>query len=519
MPGINPAITTKLLILILVALALGEYTGYNQDNAVERPQYASAGIPNDYTRGTSHAGRTEVQHGPSTNSSRHSLNLQVTARGGEKSSARRHQAIVTKWYSPLRNKIARVASSVGATAVNWKRITGINTANLWPGVAENTRAAAFNTTGVDSKSATFVSLGFDDYVGFEALAASKGFEDVRATAALNLLYSVMIGEEKVILGGQSTDIGAPTTLAGATSTTSAGALVTDTYYVYASALTLRGYEKAEKSTGTANADGESLVGSSASITINGALNTITATWTRVKGAVAYNVFTKKGAAAIKYHSTVTVNSCTIITQGAAGTTPNTSDETGSALEFTGIIGQIAADGTVTSLDNASLTSDTAGGITEIDTVLKAMWDSYRLGPTQILVNSQQAKDITTKIGASSALSYRVVLQDGQKNIVGGIYVGAYLNKFASSFAEGFPSEVPIRIHPNLPAGTMIFLVEQLPYPNNQVPNVWEIETRQEYTQYEWALTQRMYEFGIYSQEVLKGYFPAAQTLLVNVKAG
>ena len=422
-------------------------------------------------------------------------------------------------YSPLRNRIARVSAPVGATAVNWKRITGINTANLWPGVAENTRAAAFNTTGTDSKSATFVTMGHDDYVGFEALYASKGFEDVRAVAALNLLYSVMISEERVILGGQATDIGAPTTLAGATSSSTAGALTTDTYYVYASALSLRGYQKAEKAAGTANADGESLVGTSASITINGGLDTITATWTRVKGAVAYNVFTKKGGAAIKYHSTVTVNACTIITQGASGTTPNTSDETGSTYEFTGVIGSIAADGTVTSLDAGTLTSDTYGGITQFDTALKAMWDTYRLGPTMILCNSQQAKDITAKIGASTALAYRVVLQDGQKNIVGGIYVGSYLNKFASSFAEGFPNEIPIKIHPDLPSGTIIFLVEQLPYPNNQIPNVWEMEVQNEYTQYEWALSQRRYEFGIYVTEVLKPYYPAAQTMLVNVLAG
>ena len=148
-----------------------------------------------------------------------------------------------------------------------------------------------------------------------------------------------------------------------------------------------------------------------------------------------------------------------------------------------------------------------------------MWDTYRLGPDMILVNSQQAADITKLIGSSSNLAYRIVLQDGQRNVVGGMFVGSYLNKFASSFAEGIPNEVPIFIHPYMPPGTILLPVMRLPYPNNQVPNVWEIETLQEYTQYEWALTQRKYEFGIYWQSVLKPYFPKAQGYIQCIKAG
>src|SRR4051812_30730755 len=42
-------------------------------------------------------------------------------------------------YSPLRNRIARIKAAVGASAVQWKEINAINSANLWAGVAENTR--------------------------------------------------------------------------------------------------------------------------------------------------------------------------------------------------------------------------------------------------------------------------------------------------------------------------------------------------------------------------------------------
>lgn len=428
-------------------------------------------------------------------------------------------------YSPLRNRFPRTKSPIGANAVQWRRVTRINSANLWPGATENTRNP-FLTTDTDTQTASFCTLGHDDYVGFEALARSKGFEDVRAMASLNLLYAVMISEEKVLLGGQTTDIGAPTAPA-AVAIVGGGSLAAGTYAVRVSALVLRGFDKAEKAppTSAALADGESTPADVTGIVIVGPSDRISFSWTPVRGAVAYNVYITDPGGAVgtaRYVATVTVNSF-IFTATAPGpnATANATDETGFAQECQGIIGQIEANnGTLfVNQNGGTLTSDGAAGITEFDNILKSMWDTYRLGPTVILCNSEQARDITKKIGGSSPLSMRIMLEDGQRNIVGGIYVGAYLNKYASSFAEGFPNEVPIKIHPNLPAGTILFVVESLPYPNNQVPNVWEVEALQEYTQYEWALTQRRYEFGIYVQEVLKGYFPAAQAALVCVAPG
>lgn len=427
-------------------------------------------------------------------------------------------------YSPLRNRFARVKSPVGASAVQWRSILKINKDNVSLGVAENTRNS-FVTTETESKTAAFVSLGLDDYVGFEALSRSKGFEDVRATAAVNLLYAVMIGEECVILGGQATNIGPVGTVTG-TANVGTGSLAAGTYIVSVSALTLcRGFKKAEKAAGVAEADGETTATNSAGVAIAGPTDSIDVAWPALKGAVAYNVFMDDGAAGAKrFVKTVFTNRTNVAAYPGAGAAPNTLNKSGSALEFTGVIGQIETDANLPaahfkSLDDATLTSDGAGGIVEFDDILKSMWDNFRLGPTAILVNSAQSRDVTKKIGSSSNLAYRIYLQDGQRNVVGGIYVGSYLNKYASSFAEGFPNEVPIKIHPDLPTGTIVFIVESLPYPSNQVPNVWEIEALQEYTQYEWALASRRYEFGIYFQEVLKGYYSRAQAVLVCVKEG
>jgi hypothetical protein len=44
--------------------------------------------------------------------------------------------------------------------------------------------------------------------------------------------------------------------------------------------------------------------------------------------------------------------------------------------------------------------------------------------------------------------------------------------------------IPVRLHPKIPAGTVIGWCENLPiqYQSNEVPNVAEIKTRQDYYQ-------------------------------------
>jgi len=106
------------------------------------------------------------------------------------------------------------------------------------------------------------------------------------------------------------------------------------------------------------------------------------------------------------------------------------------------------------------------------------------------------------------------------DVVGGIFVNGYLNKFASTISQQsgspIPDIIPIMVHPFLPPGTILFLSERLPYANNNVPNVFEVETQQEYADFEWARNQRKYEHGIYANEVLKLYFPAGSGIIRNV---
>lgn len=103
--------------------------------------------------------------------------------------------------TPLRNMIPRVSGKGGIQA-NWRAITGININSLNAGVSQGNRGGIISTSTADYLAA-YKGLGLEDYVTFEADYAAGEFDDVKARAAEGLLRSLMIGEENVILGGNT----------------------------------------------------------------------------------------------------------------------------------------------------------------------------------------------------------------------------------------------------------------------------------------------------------------------------
>jgi hypothetical protein len=156
-------------------------------------------------------------------------------------------------------------------------------------------------------------------------------------------------------------------------------------------------------------------------------------------------------------------------------------------------------------------------VAEIDADLKYFWDQFRLSPTEILVSSQELMNIKNKVmGGSSGTSIVRFTGDmeGGKAVAGSI-VGWYLNMF--SMAGG--NLIPITLHPNMPAGTIYYYTDRLPYKAPGVTNPIEIQTRQEYYQLEWPLKTRRYEYGVYADEVLKSYAPFSLGARSNIANG
>jgi hypothetical protein len=163
-----------------------------------------------------------------------------------------------------------------------------------------------------------------------------------------------------------------------------------------------------------------------------------------------------------------------------------------------------------------LTSDGAGGIVEIEAVLKANWDLYRLSPDEVWVSSQEANNISKKILAGGTTgAQRFIFDTKQDAIGGGVMVTTYKNKYSLAGAKS----LDIKIHPNMPAGTMLFLTRKLPYPLANVGNVIQVRTRQDYYQIEWPLRARRYEYGVYADEVLQHFFPPSMSVITNIGNG
>ena len=392
-----------------------------------------------------------------------------------------------------------------------------------------------------SYTATYKGIGIETSVDFEAQYAGQGFDDVRAIAAKTGLEALMLGEEAMILGGcTSTALGTTPTPTLATLATG-GTLAAQTWSVICAAMTLDGLMNGSIAGGVqgqitrSNADrtsdtfggGVAAKSANATITTTGATSSITASVMPVIGALGYAWFW--GPAGSEVLGAITTINSLIIAATATGTQTaaslGSSDNSTNALAFDGLIYQALIPGSGSYIYTMAsgeagvgtpLTSDSAGGIIEIDTVLKHMWDNYRLSPDTMWVNSQEALNVSRKIlSGSQTAAQRFVFDSPQELVGGGIMVRTYLNRF--SMRGG--SVVDIRVHPNMPAGTILMTTRTLPYPLAGVGNVVQIRTRQDYYQIEWPLHTRRYEYGIYADEVLQNYFPPSLAMITNIGNG
>lgn len=449
--------------------------------------------------------------------------------------------------TPIRNRLPRVGGGTG-TATNWKQITQINGSGFngsgW--VAEGQRTARMSYTAVD-KSATYVTIGEEDQVTFEAISAGRTFEDVQSTGTLRVLQKMMLKEElALIFGNKTLALGTPSTptlSAGG----SGGTLPALTYSVIVVALTGEGIANSSLVNGVATsstitgADGQtySLNGGSSNksaaatqaITLGQVLSVSTAI---VTGALGYAWFVGAAGAekleAITFLNSTTFSTPLLGTGQLASSIAATDKSNNNNLAFDGLLTTAFKAGSGSYIKNmatgvagvgTTLTASGRGSVVEIDDMLKSMWDNYQVSPTVIYVNSQELKNITNKVmtGASSAPLLQVFAtpEGGYPGLMAGGVIGWYFNPFAMNGGM----KVPVLIHPNLPAGTLMCWCENLPmqYQNNNVPNTAEVKVRQDYYQIDWPLRTRAREFGVYAEEVLAVYAPFAIGVITNIANG
>ena len=453
--------------------------------------------------------------------------------------------------TPLRNRIPRITNGFG-TQANWKAVTAINSGNVRAGVSEGNRGGVISQTMAEYLAA-YRGIGLENYVTFEADMSSKNFEDLRALAVSQLLSSLMIQEERLDLGGNtSLALGTTPTPTVANSGTG-GTIAAGTYDVICVALGPQAYldlaganngatgQAFDATTATlshqiarTNADGSSdTFGSgcaqksaaSSGTTTTGSSSSITASVAAVRGAWGYAWYV--GTAGNERLAALTTINSVLLTSipgsGQLASALTASDGSTSSLDYDGLFVQAAksnsgayyytmANGVAGT--GTGLTADGAGGIAEFEAAFVSFWNKYRLSPDVIMVSSQELINITKKIignGGAPLIRMNMDLkQIADGNMVSaGVVIGSYLNKVVNRM-------IPIVVHPNLAAGTVFFLTEQLPYPLNNVTNVIQKKLRRDYYQLEWPLKTRKYEYGVYADGVLQHYAPFSMGIITNI---
>jgi hypothetical protein len=457
--------------------------------------------------------------------------------------------------TPLRNQIPRNFSNVrGDVATHWKAITGINTGAMTAVVSEGRRGGSV-TTATQLLQVSYATIGLEDQLTEEAFLAARGFDNLEAIVPRNLLWALMIQEEIQIMGGDNTLALGTTGTPTLTGSTTGGTLTNQTWSVIVVGLSFEGYQRAlvnlnvpvptitRTVVGQGAAIGpvtETVAGgvaqksANATVATTGSTGSIAATWAAQTGAVAYAVYWGLSGAEV-LGAITTINSY-VITAAAGGSQTAASLPSADNSYYNN--NPIGLDGIWTYINKnlgsylstfatgvagtgTPLTSDGAGGVTELNTAFKSMWDNYRVSPDELWCNSQEIASISKLvISGGGAPLYRFVM-DGLQGAAGsndknkinaGTIVGSIYNRYTMEGGR----EIPIRLHPNMPPGSIMGWTQNLPYPMSNVTNVLEVRGQRDYYAVKWPPYTRSDEFGVYSRETLVNYFPPSQMGLTNV---
>ncbi len=452
------------------------------------------------------------------------------------------------FVTPIRNVMPRVGGGTG-TATNWRQVNAIIGSGFdamgWVPEGQRSGQMSYSTS---SKSATFVTIGEEDAATFEAISAGRQFEDIQARMTFRLLQKMMLKEEMAMLAGNaSLLLGTPATptlsASGAGATLPAG-----TYFVKVVALTLEGYQNSSVAGGVATtktvtgADSKTYMLSGGSSAISGEASqavtlgqTLFCSVTPIQGAVGYAWYISTSTGSETLQAITTINSVAIsspLSTGNQSQTAITADNSAnSSYAYDGLLTTALKAGsnayvnimaTGTAGIGTALTASGRGSVVEIDTMFQKMWDTFQVSPTVLYVNSQELKNITTKVlsNASGPLLKFDTPADGsagEYQLTASGVVQYYYNPFALNGGL----RIPIRIHPKVPPGTIIGWAENLPiqYQSNEVPNVAEIKTRQDYYQIDWPIVTRQRQVGVYTEAVLAVYAPFAMGVICNIANG
>lgn len=479
-------------------------------------------------------------------------------------------------FTPIRNTTPRwdkVNAGYGVQP-QWKAITAIDSSNQFPGVSEGNTNSYGSFTDVNY-SAPYVTLGTDDFVTYEGISASEGYEDALGDGKMWELLRFVRQQERSYIGGAGTtasngalQIGTTNTPVGVLSSLNNAAFVTGVLPVgsyaaaYAVALNYRAATNPNNTVANgivtqylrSNADGSADTINGGTAIVSAASNVVgptvsgtktvqfsctpqngvwgyawfiqintTTTFTPAKASALLSGFTN--GSSFNYYGQ-TQGTQTAAYAGAGGYAGFASDLSTNALDMDGLL-TIASNSNYTTglptftypasstqtalaggvdLHGAGLTNGgLVGSITEIDTVLYSIQQAALTSPTRIYLSTDQVAAFRSAylVGATGAPQANFFFPNGGRDTAD-IAINNYIAQYDNVFALGGNHMIDVIQHPYLPAGTILFDVDNLgiAYENSRLGETRGVFVRRDTYGIEFAQTSRKYPFGVFSEEVL-----------------
>lgn len=427
--------------------------------------------------------------------------------------------------TPLRNKIPR-GKGVGV-AHQFKSIDGITGAAgsglalPRPGITDAStaqfgqlqlnRGAKISYAGSE-RTVPYKQFGLSSSVPFSAQFAGEGFMDARQVDQASVLYSSMLLEERLLLGGRGTGTAFAGALAqptGVTATARAAA-------AGETPISGAGANVYVKVTGK-SIYGESVPSAVATVAVAAGQVVDVKVGNDVAGALGYNVYVGTGATADPgdasrwYAGTTGYNTFTV--QGAlptAGTAvPTAGDSSASALDYDGILTVCggAGAGAVNTL-NAAFSTANPG--TEFQQVFAQMYGANLADPDEVLLNGFDRKQLSDLLKTASSANYRLTIDnDGSGKSIGNVVTGL-VNEVTGKMVD-------LTVHPYLPQGNAPVISWTLPFPDSNVDQLWSVKNVQDYMAIQWPVIQNSYDTSTYWFGTFFCYAPKWQGMVRGIK--
>jgi len=426
--------------------------------------------------------------------------------------------------TPIRNRIPRT-KGIG-TSSRFKVITGITGSStgvndVYPGIIDSTantfggvtyqRPAKISYAGYDAV-VPYSQFGLSDQVSWSAQFSGQGFEDIRQLSQSSVLYASMLSEEKVIIAGRGTASGFSGALAAPTGVTAtARAAATGETAITGGGTNIYAFVTAD-----AGPFGQSVLSSVVTVATGSGVVDI-AVPTMPVGAPGIRVYVGTGSSqpansAFWYAGRTGSNLFTIQgalpTSGIAASTV-TADTSAYAAGYDGILATcLGASSGYVSRVNGPLSTTNPGS--EFFKAFDVMYQANGADPDEVMMNGSDRRQLSDLLKTTTA-NYRLAVTTDESHgaMIGSMVIGMQ-NEVTTKMVDLSTSRF-------IPQGVAPIVSWELPIPNSEVSNVWEMKLVQDYTGISWPVMGTTYDYSSYWYGALVCQAPSFNGAIAGIR--